>query len=69
MTNDEEMLRQAGSSFVIRHSSLRAVGESAFTLLELLIVIAIIAVLAGLILATAGYVQKKGSVRERKPRL
>jgi len=46
------------SSFVIRHSSFRAAG--AFTLIELLIVMAIIIVLAGLILATAGYVQKKG---------
>src|SRR5205814_9442713 len=32
----------------------------AFTVIELLIVMAIIIVLAGLILATAGYVQKKG---------
>jgi general secretion pathway protein G len=35
-------------------------GACGFTLIELLIVIAIIAVLAGLVLATAGYVQKKG---------
>jgi general secretion pathway protein G len=34
--------------------------RSAFTLIELLVVMAIIVVLAGLILATAGYVQKKG---------
>jgi type II secretory pathway pseudopilin PulG len=57
------------SSFVIRlprrslakagHSSLRAKG--AFTILELLVVISIIIVLAGLILATVGYVQKKGA--------
>lgn len=33
---------------------------SAFTVVELLIVMAIILVLAGLILATSGYVQKKG---------
>ncbi len=33
----------------------------AFTLLELLIVISIIIILAGLILATSGYVQKKGA--------
>ena len=46
------------SSFVIRHSSFRA--PRAFTLIELLIVMAIIIVLAGLILATANYVQKKG---------
>ena len=46
------------SSFVIRHSSLR--GEAAFTLLELLIVISIIIILAGLTIATMGYVQDKG---------
>jgi prepilin-type N-terminal cleavage/methylation domain-containing protein len=46
------------SSFVIRHSSFR--GAGAFTLIELLIVIAIILVLAGLILATSSYVIKKG---------
>jgi type II secretory pathway pseudopilin PulG len=34
---------------------------TAFTVLELLVVITIIAILAGLILATAGYVQKKGA--------
>jgi type II secretory pathway pseudopilin PulG len=34
---------------------------AAFTILELLIVITIIIVLAGLILATVGYVQKKGA--------
>jgi prepilin-type N-terminal cleavage/methylation domain-containing protein len=34
--------------------------NTGFTLIELLIVMAIIIVLAGLILATAGYVQKKG---------
>jgi prepilin-type N-terminal cleavage/methylation domain-containing protein len=36
------------------------VSRRAFTLIELLIVMAIIIVLAGLILATANYVQKKG---------
>jgi general secretion pathway protein G len=40
------------------HSSFRVAG--AFTLIELLTVMAIIIVLAGLIAATAGYVQKKG---------
>jgi type II secretory pathway pseudopilin PulG len=34
---------------------------SAFTLIELLVVIAIIIILAGLILTTAGYVQRKGA--------
>ena len=47
------------SSFVIRHSSFSAQG--AFTVLELLVVITIIVILAGLILATAGYVEKKGA--------
>ena len=57
------------SSFVIRlprrrstkagHSSFRAGG--AFTIIELLTVITIISILTGLILATAGYVQKKGA--------
>ena len=37
------------------------VAGNAFTILELLIVISIIIVLAGLILATSGYVQKKGA--------
>ena len=46
------------SSFVIRHSSFRA--EGAFTLIELLVVISIIIVLAGLVLATSGYVAAKG---------
>jgi len=45
------------SSFVIRHSSFRAAG--AFTVIELLVTITIILVLAGLILATSGYVQTK----------
>ena len=54
--NDEGITRRAGSSFTIRHLSLRA----AFTVIELLVVVAIIIVLAGLILATSGYVQKKG---------
>src|SRR5438477_11729584 len=36
-------------------------GRAAFTILELLVVIAIIIALAGLILATVGYVQKKGA--------
>jgi type II secretory pathway pseudopilin PulG len=45
------------SSFVIRHSSFRATG--AFTVIELLVTITIILVLAGLILATSGYVRTK----------
>src|ERR1700704_6422818 len=46
-------------TFDIRASSFRA--EGAFTILELLVVITIIIVLAGLILSTVGYVQKKGA--------
>ena len=38
----------------------RAAGASAFTVIELLVVMAIIVILAGLILATSNYVQKKG---------
>jgi type II secretory pathway pseudopilin PulG len=59
------------SSFVIRlpRRRLREAGASsffrcpspAFTVLELLIVISIIIALAGLIIATTGYVQKKGA--------
>src|SRR4051812_21100254 len=64
MTNDELTSRTFGrldftipSSFVLRHSSFR--GKSAFTILELLIVITIIIILAGLTIATMGYVQSK----------
>jgi prepilin-type N-terminal cleavage/methylation domain-containing protein len=38
-----------------------SVAMDGFTILELIVVIAIIAILAGLILSTAGYVQKKGA--------
>jgi type II secretory pathway pseudopilin PulG len=61
MTNAEGMMKQAYSSFGIRHSAFRAAGASAFTVVELLIVMAIILILAGLILATSSYVQKKGA--------
>jgi type II secretory pathway pseudopilin PulG len=47
------------SSLGIRHSSFR--GEASFTIIELLVVITIIVILAGLILSTMGYVQKKGA--------
>src|SRR5260370_15688960 len=47
------------SSLVIRHSSFRS--EASFTVIELLVVISIIIILAGLILSTVGYVQKKGA--------
>lgn len=47
------------STVVIRHSSCPG-KRTAFTLIEVLVVMAIVAALAGLILSTAGYVQKKG---------
>src|SRR5438034_4623163 len=57
------------SSFVIRlprrnqakagHSSFSA--RSAFTLIELVVVVGIILILAGLVLSTAGYARKKGA--------
>ena len=47
------------SSFDIRALSFRAGG--AFTIIELLVVMTIIIILAGLTLATVGYVQKKGA--------
>src|SRR4029077_685586 len=47
------------SSLVINHSSFRS--KASFTVIELLLVIAIIIILAGLILSTVGYVQKKGA--------
>ena len=52
-------MRIIPSTIVIRASSFCARG--AFTLIELIVVIAIIIVLAGLILSTVGYVQKKGA--------
>jgi len=61
MTNDKGMMKPAHSLFVIRHSSSPATGAPAFTVVELLIVMALILILAGLILATFGYVQKKGA--------
>ena len=50
------------SSFEFRHflhSSFRS--KTSFTIIELLVVISIIIILAGLILSTVGYVQKKGA--------
>ncbi len=44
---------------VIRHSSFRAGG--AFTLIELIVTVTIIVILAGLVLSTVGYVQKKAA--------
>src|SRR5882762_867517 len=56
-------LRHSGfdipSSFVIRASSFRA--DSAVTIIELLLVITIILILAGLILSISSYVQNKGA--------
>ena len=39
----------------------RLPAKRAFTLIELLVVIAIIGILAGLILNTAGYIQRRGA--------
>jgi general secretion pathway protein G len=47
------------SSFVIRHSSFR--GEGAMTIIELLVVIIIIFILAGLVLSISSYVQNRGT--------
>jgi type II secretory pathway pseudopilin PulG len=58
MTNDEKKFAGIRSSG-LTSPSFGAAG--AFTLIELLIVIAIIIVLAGLVLSTVGYVQKKGA--------
>jgi type II secretory pathway pseudopilin PulG len=76
MTNDESNLARIRSSgltslstfdiCLLRRSAAKR-GTStfgaggAFTLIELIVVIAIIIVLAGLILSTVGYVQKKGA--------
>src|SRR5882757_1867188 len=67
MTNIEQVasarVRHSGfvihSSFVIRHSSFS--GRRAFTLIELIVVTAVIVILTGLVLSTVGYVQKKGA--------
>ena len=47
--------------FGCRISDLKFGGRAAFTIIELLIVIALIIILAGLILSTLGYVQNKGA--------
>ena len=46
---------------MVRPDSPRLASARAFTVIELLIVMAIIVVLAGLVLGTYGYVQRKGS--------
>src|ERR1700752_884322 len=56
-------LRHSGfvidSSFVIRISSFSA--RSAFTLIELVVVVGLILILTGLVLSTVGYARKKGA--------
>src|SRR5438552_4836764 len=47
------------SSFVIRPSSFS--GRRAFSLIELIVVTAVIIILTGLVLSTVGYIQKKGA--------
>lgn len=57
MTNDENNSRRFRPRCFIFPSSFRA--APAFTILELLVVMTLIVALAGLILATSGYVQTK----------
>lgn len=52
-------LRIDHSTLVIGHSSFRGRVAGAFTILELLIVMTVIAILAGLTIATMGYAQNK----------
>jgi general secretion pathway protein G len=59
-------VRESCTGVRANRNSLRSAGDTpattgAFTLIELIVVIAIIIVLAGLILSTVGYVQKKGA--------
>jgi len=68
MTNSKEVgpagIRYSGfvvnSAFDIRCSTLRA--ARAFTLIELVVVVGIITVLAGLVLSTVGYARKKAAI-------
>jgi general secretion pathway protein G len=61
MTKHEGMINRVDprSSFDIRASSFRGRAATAFTLLELLIVMTIIAILAGITYATLGYASNK----------
>src|SRR5436309_8597914 len=63
ISTSRSRLRHSGfdipSSFVIRTSSFRA--EGAVTIIELLVVIIIIFILAGLVLSISSYVQNKGA--------
>ena len=54
-------MRAGKKSSILRDRHYVRRSRAAFTILELLVVITIIIVLAGLILATVGYVQKKGA--------
>ena len=68
MTNSKEVgpagIRYSGfvvnTAFDIRCSTLRA--ARAFTLIELVVVVGIITVLAGLVLSTVGYARKKAAI-------
>ncbi len=59
MSNGEGMTKCGGRKHSFRNSSFRAAG--AFSIIELIVVIAIILVLAGLVLATSSYVHNKGA--------
>src|SRR5215510_10927680 len=62
MTNDEccrgVCAKNVTSDFAARRSKRR---NTAFTLIELIVVTTVIVILTGLILSTAGYVQRKGA--------
>ena len=55
----KEIFARFRSSKLAIHSSFRAGG--AFTLIELIVTVTIIVILAGLVLSTVGYVQKKAA--------
>jgi general secretion pathway protein G len=59
--NDAARERSARERYVGAGDTPATTGAAAFTIVELLIVMAIIIVLAGLIIGTSGYVQKKGA--------
>ena len=63
MTNDEcrrgVCVKRLTNGFGVRRGERRY--NAAFTLIELIVVTAVIIILTGLVLSTVGYVQKKGA--------